>query len=104
VSATTRVYRTGEQPRNMGHPVMWSASLSCGCRIPPAGPVPLYEANGPGEVVICGGCDEYAIVVRVTHRLVLDRATATNWLAIGGQMDRDSAEAIAVEQGFGQAD
>lgn len=95
---SSRVWRTGKQPAHTTQRVMWSALLSCRCRVPPVGPVPLHEANGPGDVVICDRCDEYAIVVRVTHRLVIDRATAAKWLAEGGQLDAVDAEAIATEQ------
>lgn len=97
---TRRVVRTGYQPAHAGQHIMWSALLSCGCRVPPEGPVPIYEANGPGDVVICGRCDEYAIVVRVTQRLLIDRQTAASWLAYGAQVDPVTADALAAEQGF----
>lgn len=91
-------HRLGVQPQHMGMHVRWSASMSCGHRLNPAETVPMWEANGPGDVVICTVCDEYAIVTRVTQRLVIDRDTAATMFAVGAQVDEDTAAALAADQ------
>lgn len=78
--------------------VIHSATLSCGCRLPPSGPIPLHEAAGPGRVVICDVHEEYAIIVRATHRLVVDRETASSLLVEAGVLQPAEAAAVAAEQ------
>lgn len=97
----TRVGRHGSLPPQH---VRVSLGLSCGCHVAPAADdVPSWEATGPGFVVICHRHDEYALVTRVTHRLVVDRDTAAAWLAASGAMDEDTAAGIVAEQFGGEA-
>jgi hypothetical protein len=99
----TDLFRVGKAPF-VEQRVRVSARLSCGCTAPPhSEPVPVMDAIGPGFVVICRYHDEYALVTRVTHHLVVDRDHAARWFAASGAMDADTAESIAAAQ-FEQAD
>lgn len=92
------LFRVGKHPGLTEQRVRVSATLSCGCYVPPTGePVPATDATGPGFVVICRYHDEYAIVVKATHRLVVDQASATRWLVEAG-VDGGTAASVAADQ------
>lgn len=79
-------------------PVRVSLHLSCGCTYRPSAPMPNRDAAAhPGTVTICDTHDEWAVVVRVTTRLVDTPEVLTGLLRAAG-VDQVSAEAIASEQ------
>lgn len=79
-------------------PVRVSSRLSCGCTFKPSEPLPAAEAMAlPGRAVICDVHDEYAVVVRVTTRLV-DTAEVLRDLLLPLTEDELIAECVAGDQ------
>lgn len=79
-------------------PVRVSYTLSCGHRGGPGEIVEASEANWmPGSVVICDAHDEFAVVTRVTIRLVATREVLFRLLVAHG-IDEVTAEALAEDQ------
>lgn len=91
-----RVFDAQFDERNL---VRLSFGFSCGCSQPAGEPVPLAEANthGVARAHICDRHEEYAVVTRVTVRLVGDEDTLLRVL-LAADVDPLTAENVAAEQ------
>jgi hypothetical protein len=79
-------------------PVRVSSTLSCGHSYRPSEPIPAIEAASlPGTVVICDEHDEFAVVTRVTTRLVAT-PPVLEALLLAADVDPASARYVAVDQ------
>lgn len=68
-----------------------SVALSCGCSTRVSAPMPAREAPAaPGSVVICDVHDEWAVVTRVTTRLVATPEVLRRLLVAAGVPDHDA--------------
>lgn len=80
--------------------VALSFGYSCGCADGPSEPIPLRDANtaGVARAIICDTHDEYAVVTRVTTRLVADETTLKRILAASGIGDDLDVSYVAGDQ------
>lgn len=98
-----RMFDAQYNPRTL---VQLSFGYSCGCTDSSGEPIPLGEANtaGVARAIICDRHDEYAVIIRVTTRLVADEATLKRVLLAADVGDREvdgenyTVDSIAAEQ------